>query len=110
RGPAGHGRHGLQPGVARGVLRAPHARLDDRGRLHRDPEEPHRRRRLRPHLFATARQGLTGTYEETNMKRRILSLAALAACAWSIAVPAAADAAYPAKPVRIIVGYSAGGP
>lgn len=41
------------------------------------------------------------------MKRRIFPLAALAACAWNMA---AADPAYPSKPVRIIVGYSAGGP
>ena len=45
RGDADHGRDGLQPGVAGRVLRAPQPRLDDRGRLDRDPQEPHRRDR-----------------------------------------------------------------
>lgn len=44
------------------------------------------------------------------MNRRNFSRAALAACALGIAAPAMADASYPSKPVRIIVGYSAGGP
>ena len=41
----------LQPGGAGRVLRAPLPRLDDRRRLDRDPQEPHRRRRLRARLF-----------------------------------------------------------
>src|SRR5574341_581758 len=53
RGAAGDGRHGLQPGGARRVLRAPLPRLDDRRRLDRDPQEPHRRRHLRPDFLAT---------------------------------------------------------
>lgn len=44
------------------------------------------------------------------MKRRHFSLAACAALTLGLATGAMADAAYPAKPVRIIVGYSAGGP
>ena len=45
---AGHGRHRLLRGQPRRVLLPPHPGLDDRGRLDRDPEEPHRRARLRP--------------------------------------------------------------
>src|SRR5581483_6537394 len=50
RGAAGDGRHRLQPRDAGRVLRAAHARLDDRGRLARDAEEPHRRVDLRAPL------------------------------------------------------------
>lgn len=44
------------------------------------------------------------------MNRRNFSLAACAALTFGLANGAMADAAYPAKPVRVIVGYSAGGP
>lgn len=44
------------------------------------------------------------------MNRREFSLAACAALTWGMAGGALADAGYPIKPVRIIVGYSAGGP
>ncbi|ART56423.1 twin-arginine translocation pathway signal [Acidovorax carolinensis] len=44
------------------------------------------------------------------MNRRNFSVAACAALTLGMAGGAMADAAYPAKPVRIIVGYSAGGP
>lgn len=44
------------------------------------------------------------------MNRRNFSLAACAALSLGLATGAMADAAYPTKPVRIIVGYSAGGP
>ncbi|HQQ71194.1 MAG TPA: tripartite tricarboxylate transporter substrate binding protein [Alicycliphilus sp.] len=44
------------------------------------------------------------------MNRRNFSLAACAALSLGLASGAMADAAYPSKPVRIIVGYSAGGP
>ncbi len=46
----GDGRVRLQPRVAGGVLHAAHPRLDDRRRLDRDAEEPHRRARLRSPL------------------------------------------------------------
>ena len=44
------------------------------------------------------------------MNRRSFSLAACAALSLGLASGAMAEAAYPSKPVRIIVGYSAGGP
>ena len=44
------------------------------------------------------------------MNRRYFSLAACAALTWGMAGGAMADTDYPAKPVRVIVGYSAGGP
>ena len=44
------GAHGLQPRDAGGVLHAALPRLDDRRRLDRDAEEPHRRARVRPPL------------------------------------------------------------
>lgn len=44
------------------------------------------------------------------MNRRNFSLAACAVLTLGLASGAMADAAYPSKPVRIIVGYSAGGP
>ena len=53
---AGDGRHRLQRRVAGRVLHAPLPRLDDRRRLDRDPEEPHRGRRLRAQLFAARRR------------------------------------------------------
>jgi len=55
------GRHGLQPGGAGRVLPAPLPRLDDRRRLDRDPQEPHRRAHLRAQLFATPRIGKKGS-------------------------------------------------
>ena len=50
RSGADHGRAGLQPRDAGRILHAAHARLDDRRRLDRNAEEPHRRARLRPPL------------------------------------------------------------
>ena len=47
---ADHGRDGLQQDVAGRILHAPLPRLDDRRRLDRDAEEPHRRARVRPPL------------------------------------------------------------
>lgn len=44
------------------------------------------------------------------MNRRNFSVAACAALTMGMASGAMADAAYPSKPVRVIVGYSAGGP
>ncbi|WP_404301267.1 Bug family tripartite tricarboxylate transporter substrate binding protein [Alicycliphilus denitrificans] len=44
------------------------------------------------------------------MNRRNFSLAACAALTLGLGNGAMADAAYPTKPVRVIVGYSAGGP
>lgn len=44
------------------------------------------------------------------MNRRAFSLTSLAALTLCLAAPAWADPTYPNKPVRIIVGYSAGGP
>lgn len=44
------------------------------------------------------------------MNRRNFSLAACAALGLGLGNGAMADAAYPTKPVRVIVGYSAGGP
>lgn len=44
------------------------------------------------------------------MNRRNFSVAVCAALTLGMAGAAMADAAYPAKPVRVIVGYSAGGP
>lgn len=44
------------------------------------------------------------------MNRRPICIAALASLALGLAAPAFADPTYPNKPVRIIVGYSAGGP
>ena len=52
RGDAGHGRHGLYRGNAGRILLPQVPRLDDRRRLDRDSEEPHRRKRLRAHVFA----------------------------------------------------------
>src|SRR5262249_18232455 len=43
-----HGRDGLQPGEPGGMVHAALPRLDDRRRLDRNPQEPHRRARLRP--------------------------------------------------------------
>ena len=50
RGGAGHGRARLQPRDAGRILHAAQPRLDDRRRLDRDAEEPHRRARVRPPL------------------------------------------------------------
>lgn len=44
------------------------------------------------------------------MNRRHLSLVAIASFAAGFVTPVLADPGYPSKPVRIIVGYSAGGP
>lgn len=44
------------------------------------------------------------------MQRRHFSFSAIAALTLGLAAPAFADPIYPNKPVRIIVGYSAGGP
>ncbi|MDP3927302.1 MAG: tripartite tricarboxylate transporter substrate binding protein [Hydrogenophaga sp.] len=44
------------------------------------------------------------------MHRRHFSFAAIASLTLSLAAPAFADPGYPNKPVRIVVGYSAGGP
>src|SRR5258708_32733024 len=54
---AGDGRAGLHAGGAGRVLRAALPRLDDRRRADRDPQEPHRGRRVRAELFAAARLG-----------------------------------------------------
>src|SRR5260221_892185 len=69
---AGDGRHGLQPGGAGRVLPAPLPRLDDRRRLDRDPQEPHRRAHLRAQLFATPRIGKRGqsNFPVTTNRRR----------------------------------------
>ena len=50
RGRAGDGRDRLQPRHPGRMVHAAHARLDDRGRLGRDAQEPHRRARVRPPL------------------------------------------------------------
>ena len=64
RGGAGDGRAGLQPRVAGRILHAALPRLDDRRRLDRDPQEPHRRARVRPPLRpAAAAQGGSGGVE-----------------------------------------------
>ena len=47
---ADHGRHGIFPRDAGGILHAPHPRLDDRRRLGGDFEKPHRRAGVRPPL------------------------------------------------------------
>jgi tripartite-type tricarboxylate transporter receptor subunit TctC len=44
------------------------------------------------------------------MHRRHFSIAAIASLTLGLAAPAFADPGYPNKPVRIVVGYSAGGP
>src|SRR6266568_2942609 len=54
RGAAGDGRSRLHEGGAGRVLPAPLPRLDDRRRLDRDPQEPHRGSRVRAQLFAAA--------------------------------------------------------
>src|SRR3990170_3708793 len=61
RGAASDGRHRLQRRGAGRVLPAPLPRLDDRRRLDRDDEEPHRRRHLRAQLPAApgARAGVS---------------------------------------------------
>ena len=46
---------GYSAGDARRILLAPLPRLDDRRRLDRDPQEPHRRERLRALVLAAAR-------------------------------------------------------
>ena len=48
------GAHGLQPRELGGVVHAALPRLDDRRRLGRDSEEPHRRARVRPPLRPAA--------------------------------------------------------
>ncbi len=53
RGGAGDGRGRLQPGLARRILHAALPRLDDRWWLGGNPEEPHRRRNLRPPVRST---------------------------------------------------------
>jgi hypothetical protein len=53
RGGAGHGRTRLQPGIARRILHASYPWLDDRRRLDGNPQEPDRRRRVRPSLRST---------------------------------------------------------
>ena len=61
RGGAGDGRARLQPRGAGRILHAALPRLDDRRRLDRDPQEPHRGARVRPPLRpAAAAQGGSG--------------------------------------------------
>src|SRR5581483_3188086 len=50
-----------QPGIHRRILLPPHPRLDDRRRLDRDPQEPHRRGGVRPPLRAAPRQMTAGS-------------------------------------------------
>src|SRR3970282_326389 len=63
RGAAGDGRHALQRGGGGRGLRAPLPRLEDRRRLARDDEEPHRRGHLRAQLPAApgARAGVSSS-------------------------------------------------
>ena len=63
-----HGRARLQPRDAGRILHAAHARLDDRRRLHRNAEKPHRRARLRP-PFRRAQAGAGGGLKAHELKR-----------------------------------------
>ena len=51
---ADHGRHGLHRGDAGRVVLPQVPRLDDRRRLDRDPQEPHRRIRFRADVFTAS--------------------------------------------------------
>src|SRR5262249_58602737 len=56
-----HGRDGLQPGEPGGMVHATLPRLDDRRRLDRNPQEPHRRAPVRPPVrSAPAQAGRSG--------------------------------------------------
>ena len=74
RGGAGDGRARLQPRGAGRILHAALPRLDDRGRLDRDAQEPDRRTRLRPTLRpATATQGGSGGVNMTMLRRALFA-------------------------------------
>ena len=62
---------GYSEDIARRVLPAPLPRLDDRRRLDRDPEEPHRRARLRPPLPAAARIKESGNFYTQGCTQRV---------------------------------------
>ena len=64
---------GYSAGDAGRVLRAPLPRLDDRRRLDRDPEEPHRREHLRAQLLA-ARGRLAMIHRRTMLAGTAISL------------------------------------
>ncbi len=69
RGAPGHGRGRFQPGLAGRILRAAHPRLDDCRRVHRDPEEPNRRRCVPADVLATPAQGAVNAMDDDAQRR-----------------------------------------